>query len=649
MSLFERKTTNISERLFLGNLLKLFQKPLRISTWNWPQTYRILTSEESHHVGKFNPDKIPALEYVYDCLDNWQVYIIVVMKASQVGWSELTNNWIGKLIHTNPCKIQWVFPGLQPSRIYSREKLKPFFQGTKVLRELINIGVAKESFNYFKFPGGFLKLVTAGAISNLKTSAIPVTAVEEPDDVKDDVKGQGNTFELLKGRAKSFPIGSKKLIFGGTPTDKDFSRVDSAFQESNQLVFKACCHGCNELVELSTNNLYYEEFQDYYIDEMYGKYNPETAYLICPACNIEWSWEQKDINIREGKKYGFTDFTGKFSKGWHPKKPEIIETFGFHIPELLSTLSNSDYVSLARKKILAQLALERNDEGLMKSFVNNTDGLAYSSGISTIDSDELKTLRSNYPEHIIPIGGLILTAGIDVQLDRFAIVIRAWGRNGNSWLVSWFEIFGDISNVDDPVWQELTDKTVNAKIPTETGKFLRIASIDIDSGDQTDLVYKWVKAVSIDNPHVRAVKGVRDLRYSDDEVYLEPPMLDATSDQKTRKTLAETMGVTVYHMGAHRAHEQILSGLMRNRNKEIVSNVWYFNKQSYGQYEEQITSCRKLIDTKSSYTKSVYKLKPGLHKEAIDCEKMAFHAFIAIGAANYEHTQWQAIENYLYN
>lgn len=649
MSLFERKTTNISERLFLGNLLKLFQKPLRISTWNWPQTYRILTSEESHHVGKFNPDKIPALEYVYDCLDNWQVYIIVVMKASQVGWSELTNNWIGKLIHTNPCKIQWVFPGLQPSRIYSREKLKPYFQGTKVLRELINVGVAKESFNYFKFPGGFLKLVTAGAISNLKTSAIPVTAVEEPDDVKDDVKGQGNTFELLKGRAKSFPIGSKKLIFGGTPTYVHFSAVDNAYKESNQLVFKAHCHACDELVELSTNNLYYEEYQDCFIDEMYGKYDPETAYLVCPACNTDWSWEQKDINIREGKKYGFTDFTGKFSKGWHSKKPEITETFGFHIPELLSTLSNSDYITLAKKKILATLALERNDEGLMKSFINNTDGLAYSSGISSIEVDELKLLRSNYPEHIVPTGGLILTAGVDVQENRFAVIIRAWGRNGNSWLVSWFEIFGDVTNQDDLVWQELTDKVVNAKIPTESGKFLRVASVSIDSGDQSDLVYKWVKAVNEFNPNVRAVKGVRDLRHSEDEIYREPAMLDVNSDQRARKTLAETMGVTVYSMGSHRAHEQILSGILRNKNKEIVSNVWYFNKQSYGQYEEQMTSCIKLIDTKSSYTKSVYKLKPGMRKEAIDAEKCSYHSAIAIGVSNYEHNQWQAIENYLYN
>jgi phage terminase large subunit GpA-like protein len=649
MSLVNRKNNNISERKFLGRLLLLFKKPLRISTWNWSKTYRVLTKEESVHVGNFDPDKIPALEYVYDCLDNWFIYIVVAMKGSQVGWSELTNNWLGKLIHTSPCKIQWVFPGLQPARIYSREKLKIFFNGTTVLRDIINQGSVKENFSYFKFPGGFLKLVTAGAIYNLKTSSIPVTGVEEPDDVKEDVKGQGSTFDLLKGRAKTFPVGEKKLLFGGTPTDEDFSTVSSAYKESNQLVFKAHCHHCGELSELTTNNLYYNEYPNYYNDEKYGKYDPESAYYLCPHCNGEWSFEDKDRNIREGKKYGFTDHTGKFSKGWHPKKPEITETFGFHIPELLSTLSTSTFQELARKKILATLALERNDEGLMKSFVNNTDGLPYNSGIASITEEDMILLRSSYDEHIVPIGGLLLTAGIDVQLDRFAVIIRAWGRNGNSWLVSWFEIFGEVTNQEAPVWQELVDRVVNAKIPTESGKFLRIASIDIDSGDQTDLVYKWVKAVNEFNPNVRAVKGVRDLRYSEDEVYQEPAMLDINNDKGARKTLAETMGVTLYQMGAHRAHEQILAGILRNKNKEIKTNVWYFNKQSYKDYEKQITSCKKLIDIKSTYTKAVYKLRPGLRKEAIDCEKMAYHAFIAIGGMNYEHANWKAIEDYLYS
>jgi len=178
--MISRDYNNSSERNFLGKLLLLLKPAIRISTREWAAKYRVLTSEESHFVGKFDPDKIPALEYIYDCCDNRDIYTIVAMKGSQIGWSELTNNVIGRTIHTNPMKMQWAFPGLEPSKVYSREKLKPFFTGTTILKELINIGIAKESFSYFKFPGGFLKLTTLGAISSAKTSAIPFIGVEEP-------------------------------------------------------------------------------------------------------------------------------------------------------------------------------------------------------------------------------------------------------------------------------------------------------------------------------------------------------------------------------------------------------------------------------------------------------------------------------------
>lgn len=647
---------NISERKFIGSFLKLLHPAIRVSTIEWAETYRILTSEESVFIGKFDCSRMPAMEYIYDCLDNKDIYIVAVMKASQVGWSELTNNYLGKLIHTQPNKIMWAFPGREPSRMYSREKLKPFFEGTKVLNDIINVGVAKASYNFFKFPGGWLKLVTTGAISNLKSSSIPIIGVEEPDDVKEDIQGQGDGIDLMKGRQKTFPIGKKKLLYGGTPTDKDFSRVENAYKESNQLVFKAQCHSCEELIELSFDNLKYSEYQDRRIDEIYGKDDPSTAYYECPSCGIHWSSEQKNLNILAGKQFGFTDFTGRFSKGWHPKKPEVTECFGFHVPELLSSLQASDFVALAEKEIKAKIALAKGQEGLMKSFVNNSKGLPYASGVSSMDTDEMKTLRSNYPEHIVPMEGLIVTMGVDVQDNRFAIIKRAHGRFGNSWLVTWKEIFGNVKVQERDaqgnfigVWGELWDEIMKP-IPHAGNKWLNVAACSIDSADNTELVYRFVQQINEVNPYVFAVKGVRDLRYSEDEIYLEPGLIDAAdSDKRLRKTLAETMGVTVFRMGAHRAHDEILNRIYLNKNKDARSNIFYFNQQSYGQYEEQMTSCRKIVDVNSSYNKSVYKLVPGQRKEAMDGEKLSLHASYAIGIRNYTNDNWRAIEQYLYS
>ena len=639
---------NITERSFLGDLLQLFKPAIRISTRDWARKYRVLTSEESFKAGKFDPDFIPALEYVYDCMDNRHIWIIVAMKGSQIGWSELTNNVIGRTIHTSPQKMQWSFPGKTPAITYSREKLKPFFKNTVVLREIVNKGLTKPSSEVFMFSGGWLKLVTLGSIASAKTSSIQFIGVEEPDDVTDNVKGQGDTLENVTGRQKTFKVGQKKLIYGGTPTDKDFSRVDAGYSQSNKLVFKACCHHCGDLSELSTDNIKWDDYQDRYIDEVYGKYNPKSAYYECPSCLGVWTDSEKMANVEKGKESGFTDFTGGFSKGWHPKRPKETTIFGFHIPELLSTLSTATFKDIAEKKIKAIIALEKGEEGLMKSFVNNTDRLAYSSGITSLDASEMKKLRKNYPEGIVPMEGLTLTAGVDVQDNRFAITIRAWGRNNNSWLVTWVEIFGDVLNEDAPIWDELAQKLLHDTYPHAGGKSLKIEAVSIDSADNTELVYKWVLKNLHHNDRIFAVKGLRDLQNTESLIYKEPAIIEATRESQARQTLAETMGVTVYQLGAHNAHAEILRRVQLNSNPDAKSNIYFFNEQSYGEYEEQMTSCRKLVDTRSRNNRARFKLVPGKRKEAIDSEKLALHANYAAGVRNWMPRHWQALEDHLY-
>ena len=658
---YNKDIDNISERKFIGTLLTIFKAAVRLSSREWAETYRRMTSEESEMVGKFDTGRTPHLEYVYDCLDNWQIYIVVVMKASQIGWSELTNNFLGKLIHTAPCKIMMAFPGLTLCRNYSREKLQVLINNTKVLRDIINIGVVKESFNHFKFPGGWLKLTTLGSIQSVLSSAIKVIIIEEPSQVKNEVANQGDPLELCIGRQKTFNLGQKKIIFGGTPTHKDFCRVDKAYTQSNQLVFKAVCHECEALHELSFDNLFYDEYPDRYIDEVYGCYNPDSAYYLCPACKAEWSFEQKGVNIVNGKNYGFYDFTGNFSKGWHPKKEHITDKFGFHIPELLSSFSDaSSYSSLAKKKILAELALAKGDESLIKDLKNNNEGLPYASGITAIEAEEMKTFRLNYPEGIAPMEGLVLTAGVDVQDNRLAMVIRAWGRNNNSWLVLWTEIFGNtaVQELDaygnlTGVWGEL-EAMILKTYDHASGKGIRITATSIDSGAFTELVYKFVKIVAErlepEGRFIFATKGTRDLRYSDDEIYREPTSSELKdTDDNARKNMAEKMGVPLYYLGAHRAHEEILIRIARNKNTDARSNLYFHNEQSYGQYEEQMTSCRKIIDMKSTYGKAVFKLIPGKRKEAMDAEKNALHAAYAIQLRNLTTAYWQQLENYYFN
>jgi hypothetical protein len=118
--------------------------------------------------------------------------------------------------------------------------------------------------------------------------------------------------------------------------------------------------------------------------------------------------------------------------------------------------------------------------------------------------------------------------------------------------------------------------------------------------------------------------------------------MEVGSSTQERKTLAQTMGVNVFPMGAYRAHEEVLRrfNLKGNRDRH------YHCETMYGGYEEGVLSCRKTFETDT--TKAGYKLIAGKHKEAIDCEKMALHAAYAIQIRNYNNFHFAALEQHLH-
>src|SRR5690606_41992597 len=111
-------------------------------------------------------------------------------------------------------------------------------------------------------------------------------------------------------------------------------------------------------------------------------------------------------------------------------------------------------------------------------------GLSYEYRTDAPDTDTMRDRAEDYQELTVPAGGLVLTVGVDVQHDRLAIIVRAWGRGEESWLVFWGEIYAAQSCTDkaDPVWDEL-DKFVFGAYRHELGFNLQVSAASFDSSD----------------------------------------------------------------------------------------------------------------------------------------------------------------------
>ena len=91
----------------------------------------------------------------------------------------------------------------------------------------------------------------------------------------------------------------------------------------------------------------------------------------------------------------------------------------------------------------------------------------------------------------VPEGVLVLTAGVDVQDDRFEVEVVGWGVGKESWGIRYQKIYGDM--LKEQVWRDLDDFLLTPFYKKD-GTQLSILCTCIDSGGHhTDQVYRFTK------------------------------------------------------------------------------------------------------------------------------------------------------------
>lgn len=562
---------------------------------------------------------------MHEALDDPAVTKIVAMKSAQVAWTDgVLNNYLGRRISTDPCPIIIMFAKEGAAKDYNAEKFTPMVEATSQLAELIPVHKQRDRDNqwHFKnFPGGFLKLVSSNSPSSVKSTPAPVVCVEEPDDCNDNVRDQGDTITLLEERTKTFP--RRKVIFGGTPTVEGVSRVEAGYKNSDQRKFYIPCHHCGDTHVMEWANVRWlsDEASNH---EVFGHARPETAYYVCPHCGGVWSDADRNRNVRKGVWIATAEFFG---------------TAGFYINELYSPFPGSTFARLAEKRLAAEHALGQGDDTKMRAFRNNTEGLSYAYVSDLPDSDTLKKRAEEYEEMTVPWGAMVVTAGVDVQHDRLAIIIRAWGRGEESWLVYWGEIYGQTMVPGQGAWVEL-EVLLGRTLRHQGGAALSIRAVSIDSSDgqTSDAVYDFVRRHK--QKGYMAIKG-RSL--DDGREIFSPPKQSVDTGKKDK---ASKYGVRPYMVGTQRAKDLLLghdagAGRIRLVGSGPGRMHWYATVRT--DYWTQIISEVK-APHRTVRNKRVWQKKSGVRNEALDCEVYALHAARSLKLNLWKERMWLTLE-----
>ena len=153
-------------------------------------------------------------------------------------------------------------------------------------------------------------------------------------------------------------------------------------------------------------------------------------------------------------------------------------------------LFRSGWDEVVQKFLSAHEALETGNPEEMKTWVNTELGEPWEEPGKQLEDTELYNRRELY-EAEVPDDVLVLTAGVDVQDDRFEVEVVGWGVGKESWGIRYQKIFGDL--LKEQVWDDL-DHFLLTSFYKKDGTALQIISTCMDSGGHhVDQVYRFTK------------------------------------------------------------------------------------------------------------------------------------------------------------
>ena len=580
--------------------------------------------------GLFSWMLVPYLRDIIDAIFEDGVRGIRCQKSAQVGWSEsVLCNLLGYFIDVMPASMIVLFAKLEKGKEFNLERFEPMVECTPRLAEKVELKRREKGVTqtYKSFAGGWLKFVGSHSASNVKSSSARYVFVEEPDDCETDVKGQGSTLKLLRERLKTYY--DTLSVMGGTPTLKGLSAMEAEMELTDKRKWYVPCHHC-----LAAAPLEWEHVRCLHDETLkhpvYGSALPDTAFYVCASCGGTWSDAERTRNARSGKWIATAPFTG---------------LAGFYLNDLVSSFPGAALAELMRKYLEAVHERDQGDSKALVEFYNNQLGLPfeYTSGAPNVEA--LERRAEDYPELTVPWGGLRLTMGVDVQGNRIALTVIAWGRGEESWRVYWGEIFGNPVDHDDQVWTEL-ESFLFRPYRHASGVELHVESASVDSsdGNTSDAVYWFCRKHRLRG--VMAIKGVED-----GEIFRQPKLIDPSA---RRNSKASRYGLQVYLVGTAKAKDLII-GFGDTGGRLRLANTgdghtgsgpgrmhWY--RGIRGDYFDQITAEIKAPMRGKDRRRLYWQLKQGKRNESLDCEVYALHAARRLRINLMTEAQWMAIE-----
>lgn len=445
--------------------VEALKPPPVLTLSEWANRYAHLSPETSAKGGKFTSFRYQ--DGIMDAVTDPAVTQVTVMKSARVGYTKILDHVVGYFIHQDPSPILVVQPRVEDAEDYSRTEIAPMLRDTPVLADIAgdlkakdsNQRVAKRVFRN----GSSVAFVGANSPGGFRRITARIVAFDEVDGYP--AEGAGNEGDQIAlGTKRSETFWNRKIILGSTPTVKGISRIEKAWDESDQRRYFVPCPHCGAKQTIKWANIHWNKGED-------GSHKPETAYLVCEAAGCVIEEHHKPWMIDNGEWVAGKPFNGRA---------------GFHIWAGYSLFPNASWGNLA-----AEWLRVHSDPHLLKTFINLVLGEPWEEDAEKVDGHALMSRLEDWGAPDAPAEVLAVTCGVDVQDDRLEVERVGWGVEETSWSLDHKIIYGDPSGPE--LWAEL-DAYLLTPTHRADGVSLPVHATAVDSGGHhTQAVYRFVK------------------------------------------------------------------------------------------------------------------------------------------------------------
>jgi phage terminase large subunit GpA-like protein len=450
-----------------------------LSVSEWSDRHRMLSSKASAEPGRWRTSRTPYLKAIMDCLSPTSaVERVVFMKAAQLGATEMGSNWIGYVIHHAPGPMMAVWPTVDMAKRNSKQRIDPLIEESAALSALISPARSRDSGNTIlakEFRGGVLVMTGANSAVGLRSMPVRYLFLDEVDGYPLDVEGEGDAISLAEARTRTFA--RRKIFIVSTPTISGVSAIEREYEASDQQRYFVPCPHCAHRQWLRFEQLRWDKGQ------------PETAAYICESCDTAIHEHHKTWMLEHGE--------------WRAMVPEHgAKTAGFHLSSLYSPVGWRSWkdIAVAWESAVSKVS---GSAAAIKTFKNTELGETWVEEGEAPDWQRLIERREDYRIGTVPLGGLLLVGGADVQKDRIEASVWAFGRGKECWLVEHRVLMGDTAR--EPVWGQL-DAMLGETWTHASGAAMPLSRMALDTGFATQEAYAFVR--SCRDPRLMAVKGI---------------------------------------------------------------------------------------------------------------------------------------------